>query len=1358
MYILSRFSAIFPAAACLLVSILAFPAAAQTVLTLSTQYNAPQFVAVDANKTVFVTDTTHSLSALGLENGSYATTPVGYDTNFATLYTSPNGVAVGPGGHIYSVSMSSSVPGFFFLFEFGPPDYHEIVDGSLPVNGGVVNGVATDSQGNFFVADTNGTVIKIFAPDYASATSFSVGQAGTDHPFGIAFDSHDNIFVTDQLSGSGKVLEYATAGGITLLKTITSGNLQQPTGVAVDSHGNLYVADSAANTLTEFAAPDYTNAQVILSTGLSGPTGVAVDADDNIFVVDTGHNALKEILALPVVTALSTTAGPLTGGNTVTITGAHLTGATAVSFGGTAATSFTVVSDTQVTATAPAGSGTVDVRVTTPNGTSIAATADNYTYTAAPAVSSLSPMSGTVAGGNIVTITGSSFAGASAVSFGATPAVSFSVLGNTLISAVAPAGGAGTVDVTVTGPGGASTTSAADSYTYIAVPTVTAVSPGQGGTAGGTGVTITGANFSGATAVSFGGTRAASFAVNSANSITATSPSGAAGAVDVTVTTVGGTSATSSADVFTFVGAPAVSAVSPSRGPVTGGTAVTITGTNLAAVTGVSFGATAATFAIDSAIQITATAPAGSIGLVDITVTSAGGTSATGASDHFTYTVAPTVTAVTPSKGSTAGGTGVSITGTNFSGATAVTFGGTAATSFTVNSATSITATSPSGSAGAVDVTVVTPNGSSATSSVAVFTYVAPPAVTSVSPAGGPTAGDNSVTISGSNFSNANAVSFGGTAGAFTIDSATSITAKAPAGSAGTVDITVSVSGLTSATSAADHYSYADAPTITAISPNKGPIAGGTVVSITGTNLTGATNVLFGATAASSFSVTSATTASATAPAHGVGAVDVTIVTPGGTSATGTSDQFTYSDVPTITAINPNQGTAKGGTLVSIVGTNLLGVTGVKFGATAASSFSAASDTMASATAPPHAVGAVDVTWTTPGGTSATGAGDLFTYTKAPVLTTIARFANSKTDGAVPVGGLAADANGVLYGATKEGGANGLGTVFSLTRTGATTFSKKILHSFNGLDGATPYDGVALDGAGNLYLTTSLGGARNKGAIVALKPPGYAATVLYSFTGGLSDGGVPYGSLVRDSQGNLFGTTTRGGARGFGTVFKLASGASTVTVLHAFAGQRDARETIGTLVADSNGNLYGTGVAGGAYNVGSLFEVTSAGAVTRLHSFAPATTDGRTPYAGLFMNSTNQLYGATYLGGTQRMGAIFKLTPPSASDLPLLFSFTGTSGANPYGALTGDSANILYGTTLNGGANDKGTVFKLIPPANGLSGWSESVMYSFKGAGDGSLPRGKLLLGANNTLFGTTSGGGSTICTGGCGTVFMVQY
>jgi Bacterial Ig-like domain (group 3)/IPT/TIG domain len=256
-------------------------------------------------------------------------------------------------------------------------------------------------------------------------------------------------------------------------------------------------------------------------------------------------------------------------------------------------------------------------------------------------------------------------------------------------------------------------------------PTVVNVNPNTGPMQGGTSVTITGTNFSGATAVSFGSNAAASFTVNSATQITATSPAGV-GTVDVMVTTEGGTSAISSGDRFTYGSAPTVTNVNPNTGPTSGGTSVTITGTNFSGAAAVRFGNNAAgSFTVNSATQITATSPAG-IGTVDVTVTTAGGTSATSMADQFTYVPAPapgpTVTNINPNTGPSSGGSSVTITGTNFSGVTAVRFGSNAAGSFTVDSATQITATSPTG-VGTVDVTVTTAGGTSAISSGDRFTY-----------------------------------------------------------------------------------------------------------------------------------------------------------------------------------------------------------------------------------------------------------------------------------------------------------------------------------------------------------------------------------------------------------------------------------------------------------------------------------------------------------------------------------------------------------------------------------------------------------------------------------------------------------
>jgi alpha-tubulin suppressor-like RCC1 family protein len=408
----------------------------------------------------------------------------------------------------------------------------------------------------------------------------------------------------------------------------------------------------------------------------------------------------------PGVSGLNPESGPAPGGTSVTITGINLTGATAVKFGPTNAASFTVNSATSITAVSPAGTGTVDVTVTTPAGTSAPGPGDHFTY--GPTVTGVNPDSGPAAGGTTVTITGTTLGEATAVTFGSNSAASFTVNSATSVTAVAPAG-TGTVDVTVTTPEGTSPLRTSDRFTYIPWPAVTNVSPSTGLEIGGTSVTIGGANLTGATAVKFGSNSAASFTVNSATSITAISPAGT-GTVDVTVTTPGGTSATSPADTFTYVPfpPPAVTKVVPAKGPVAGGTSVTITGTNFAKASAVKFGPTSATsFTLNSSTKITAISPAEPAGKVDVTVTTPSGTSAISTHDHFSYS--PAVTGLSPAAGATAGGTGVTVTGTGFAlgtTATIVHFGTAKATSVNCATTTTCVVVAPAHAAGVVDVKV----------------------------------------------------------------------------------------------------------------------------------------------------------------------------------------------------------------------------------------------------------------------------------------------------------------------------------------------------------------------------------------------------------------------------------------------------------------------------------------------------------------------------------------------------------------------------------------------------------------------------------------------------------------------------
>jgi hypothetical protein len=681
-----------------------------------------------------------------------------------------------------------------------------------------------------------------------------------------------------------------------------------------------------------------------------------------------------------------------------------------------------------------------------------ATTENNFTMTVnlPPTVTGVSPVSGPTAGGATVIITGTGFATANptgAVKFGATDAT-YTINSNTQITATSPANAAGTYDVTVTTAGGTSATSASDRYTYVAVPTVTSVGPNLGPTAGGATITITGTGFAFANstgAVKFGATNA-SYTINSNTQITAISPANSSGTYDVTVTTSGGTSATTAADQYTYVAAPTVTSVSPGAGPTSGGTTVIITGTGFSTAAGVGavkFGATAATYTINSNTQITATSPASSAGTYDVTVTTPGGTSATNGGDQFTFVAPPTVTSLSAISGPLGGGTVVTITGTGFSGATAVLFGGDVATSFTVNSSTSITATSPAGSAGTVDVRVTTIGGASATSAADRFTYVPAPTVTSITPTAGPTGSGTMVVITGTGFAAAagtGAVKFGGlNAPLYTINSATSITAMAPAGT-GTVDVTVTTPGGTSATSAADQYTYVPAPAVTGVSPNVGPTGGGTTVVIAGTDFSGASAVTFGGTAATGFTIDSATSITATAPAQVGGTVDVRVTTVGGTSATSASDQYTYVPQPSISGLAPSSGSDAGGATVTIAGSGLAAVTSISFGGTPATSFTVDSDTQITATAP-AGVGIVDVVATSAGGTSANTAADDFTYLSIAGAPTAVSAVAGDTTAAVSFTAPASDGNAVITGYTvtaSPGGATASGLSTTLTVGGLT--------------------------------------------------------------------------------------------------------------------------------------------------------------------------------------------------------------------------------------------------------------------------------------------------------------------------------
>lgn len=335
------------------------------------------------------------------------------------------------------------------------------------------------------------------------------------------------------------------------------------------------------------------------------------------------------------------------------------------------------------------------------------------------------------------------------------------------------------------------------------------------------------------------------------------------------------------------------------------------------------------------------------------------------------------------------------------------------------------------------------------------------------------------------------------------------------------------------------------------------------------------------------------------------------------------------------------------------------------------------------------------------------------------------------TDGGYPGTGLIRDAAGNLYGATIYGGL-GSGTVFQMDAAGNET----VLYSFTGkADGEFPN---ALFQSGQyFYGTTSFGGAHRRGTVFRVDTFG-KETVLYAFTGG-ADGLWPVAGVIRDAEGNLYGTTLFGPhTQNKGTVFKLDF-TGKQTVLYTFTVAADGKYPESSLIQDAAGNIYGTTYRGGdltcdASGCGTVFRVDPTGRETVVYSFAGG-ADGKLPQSGLIRDAAGNFYGTTTMGGAFNAGTVYQLD--GSGKETVLYTFTGgADGNDPNGVLLQDAAGNLYGTTVLGGAFGNGTVFKLDKTGN------ETVLHSFIGATDGANPFGGLVQDENGNLFGTADRGG----------------
>lgn len=367
-------------------------------------------------------------------------------------------------------------------------------------------------------------------------------------------------------------------------------------------------------------------------------------------------------------------------------------------------------------------------------------------------------------------------------------------------------------------------------------------------------------------------------------------------------------------------------------------------------------------------------------------------------------------------------------------------------------------------------------------------------------------------------------------------------------------------------------------------------------------------------------------------------------------------------------------------------------------------------------------------------------------------FTTLGGF-NNTNSGANPYAPPVLGADGNLYGAVPFGGTNGAAVIFKITTNGQQT----TLFTFNTTNGASAVGQLVSGQDGSLYGVAGSGGTNGQGTIFAVTTNG-AFTLLYSFgmvtnaAGYALDGASPYGGLIQGRDGNFYGTTYQGGPTNKGTVFQFSTN-GTLTVLHSFLGDDGSDDGAypytAPLVEGADGIFYGTTSEGGTNGSGTtfdgtIFRVTAAGAFTTLFEFNK--TNGLNPYAGLSFGTDGKLYGSTVNGGANGYGTVFQIT--TNGSLTTLIQFSGTNGAFPEGGVVPGPDNILYGTTYEGGTQGYGTVFQLT--TNGLL----TTLYSFTNSTDGSNPYAGVIRDAGGNLYGAALYGGTL---GGYGTVYRLR-
>ena len=342
---------------------------------------------------------------------------------------------------------------------------------------------------------------------------------------------------------------------------------------------------------------------------------------------------------------------------------------------------------------------------------------------------------------------------------------------------------------------------------------------------------------------------------------------------------------------------------------------------------------------------------------------------------------------------------------------------------------------------------------------------------------------------------------------------------------------------------------------------------------------------------------------------------------------------------------------------------------------------------------------------------------------------TIVRSLSVNTDGGRPQGHLVQANDGNFYGMNNSGGAFGYGTIFKLTPGGAYT----VLKSFNIADGTNPYGSLVQASDGNFYGMTNLNGTYKRGTLFRITPTG-TYTVLHHFNPNGTDGEYPKGGLIQAKDGLLYGMTPNGGANYNGTIFKISMAGTSYTVIRGLSAGVEGGNPVGTLIQATDGNFYGTAYSlSGGYE-GSVFKMAPNGTTTVIKKFTQE-TEGGYPSGSLMQSTDGLLYGTNNSGGKDGDGTIFKLS--TAGAITILAHLNGSAKGNmPQDNLALGKDSAFYGVTTYGGTNNYGTIFK-------ICGGATTILRSFNNATDGGNPSGGLVKAADGNFYGCTEVGGS---------------